>query len=77
MEKASLGRRRLTVLLCGSSAGTCALLMAVVLLAYGSPYNPMWWWVMGAILLASAVLPLALVGAIEWVIDGYRSNPEQ
>lgn len=74
MTMATRGRKRLSVLLCGLSGASCAVLMAAVLLLYGTPYNPFWWWIMAAILLAAFLLPLALVAAIEWVIDGYRDH---
>ncbi len=74
MAAANIGRRRLSLLLCGLSAASCILLMAGVLLFYGTPYNPLWWWIMGAIVVAAAVLPLSLVMAIEWVMAGYRSQ---
>lgn len=48
--------------------------MGAVLLFYGLPYNPMWWWVMAAILAAAFVLPRLLVPVAEWVIDGYRDQ---
>jgi hypothetical protein len=48
--------------------------MAAFLLVYGTPYNPVWWWIMAAILVAAVLLPLSLVPAIEWVIAGYRSD---
>jgi hypothetical protein len=76
MMTATKGRKRLSILLCSLSGVSCAALMAAVLLLYGTPYNPLWWWVMAAILIAAFLLPLALVPAIEWVIDGYRDqNP--
>lgn len=74
MAAANEGRRRLVILLCGSSGITCLVLMAGVLLFYGTPYNPMWWWVMAAILVAAAILPVILVRPIEWVIAGYREE---
>jgi hypothetical protein len=67
------GRRRLALLLCGVSGGTCALMMAAVLLAYGTPYAAKWWIVMAVILAAASTLPRLLVPAIEWVIDGYKT----
>jgi len=75
MATARSGRRRLTILLCGLSGGTCALSMAAFVLLYGKPYNSMWWWVMAAILAASIAVPRALVTAIEWVMEGYRQEP--
>lgn len=59
------------LLLCGASGGLCALAMAAVLVVYGAPYEAMWWWVMGAILLAAFIAPVAIVPLVEWVIEGY------
>lgn len=76
MAMASKGRKRLSILLCGLSGMACIALVAVVLLLYGTPYNPLWWWIMAAIVVAAFLLPLALVSAIEWVMEGYREeNP--
>ena len=75
MPTANTGRRRLTFLLCGLSGVSCTVLMAAVLLLYGFPYDLNWWWAMGGILIASFVLPRALVFAIEWVMEGYRQRP--
>lgn len=75
MATASKGRRRLSILLCGLSGAACIALMAAILLLYGTPYNPLWWWVMAAILVAAFLLPLALVSAIEWVMEGYLEEP--
>lgn len=74
MTKANKGRLRLTVLLCGLSGFSCTILMLAVLLFYGRPYDPTWWWVMGGILAAAFVFPRALVTAIEWVMEGYRQH---
>lgn len=74
MAIASSGRSRLTLLLCGLSGVLCAALMLAVLLFYGKPYDPMWWWVMGGILAAAFILPRGLVAAIEWVMVGYRGQ---
>jgi hypothetical protein len=74
MAMSSKGRQRLSVLLCGLSGTTCAVLMTAFVLFYGAPYNPMWWWVMAAILAAATLLPLCLVPAIEWVMAGYRGD---
>lgn len=73
-QDSGTGRRRLTILLCGLSGAVCALAMAAVLIFYGTPYNDYWWGVMAAILVAAFILPRALVPAIEWVMDGYRSG---
>lgn len=77
MVSVTRGRQRLALLLCGLSVSSCLLLMAAVVLLYGAPYNPIWWWVMAAIVFASLVLPLALVRAIEWVMDGYRRQHDE
>lgn len=74
MTMAKEGRRRLSILLCSLSGISCAVLMVAVLLLYGSPYNSLWWGVMAAVLVAAFLLPLTLVSAIEWVIDGYRDR---
>jgi hypothetical protein len=74
MAMGSKGRQRLSILLCGLSGASCAASMAAFLLFYGTPYNPVWWWIMAAILVAAVLLPLSLVPAIEWVIAGYRSD---
>lgn len=68
----SEGRRRLALLLSATSGGLCALAMAAVLVVYGTPYNPLWWGVMAAVLVAAVLVPRALAPAVEWVIDGYR-----
>lgn len=75
MANATMGRRRLTVLLCGLSGSLCTLLMVAILVLYGRPYDLNWWWVMGGILIASFTLPRLLVYAIEWVVEGYRQQP--
>ncbi|MGF1630433.1 MAG: hypothetical protein ACFCUT_13250 [Kiloniellaceae bacterium] len=74
MTKASKGRVRLSILLCGSSGVSCATLMAAFLVFYGTPYNPIWWGIMAAILVAAILLPLVLVPMIEWVMAGYRDE---
>ncbi len=75
--KAEGGRRRLTVVLSIASGGTCSGAMGAVLYLYGAPYDPLWWWLMAAILAASFVAPaIVVVPAIEWVIAGYRDEGE-
>ena len=55
------------------SVSVAALLMAAVLIVYGTPYNSLWWWVMLGILIAAAILPGFLLGRpIEWIFEGYR-----
>jgi hypothetical protein len=68
------GRRRLKPLLSLLTGGPCAILMALVLLYYGTPYNPVWWFVMPMVLVAAFVLPWLLVRPIEWVIEGYLDD---
>ncbi len=75
-RKHSEGRRRLALLLSAASGTLCALAMIVVLIVYGTPYNPMWWGVMAAILVAAVLVPRALAPAVEWVIEGYREARE-
>ncbi len=70
----SRGRPRLRILLGGLNGGFCLIAMVLVLLLYGTPYDPIWWPVMAAILAAAFLLPSLLVPAIEWVIDGYTSD---
>ena len=74
MAKGNKGRLRLLLFLCGTSGLTCATLMVGVMVFYGTPYDPFWWWVMGAIQLAAIGLPSILVPAIEWVMAGYRQQ---
>jgi predicted lysophospholipase L1 biosynthesis ABC-type transport system permease subunit len=70
----SEGGRRLGLVLGATGGLLCALLMALLLLVYGAPYNDLWWWVMLAILIAAFVVPRLLVGPLEWVFDGYRQD---
>lgn len=77
MVPVKTGRQRLSLLLCGLSVSSCIVLMAAVILLYGAPYNPVWWWVMAAIVFAALVLPLGLVSAIEWVMEGYRRQTDE
>ena len=65
------GRPRLMTLLSILVGGACATAMALVVVLYGTPFNPLWWLVMMAILAASFILPCFGVWAIEWVIEGY------
>ncbi len=68
------GRPRLRILLGTLGGGGCLVAMALVLVLYGAPFNPVWWGVMAAILAAACLLPSLLVPAIEWVIDGYNGE---
>ncbi len=73
-EHSNRGRQRLRLLLGAVSAVLCALAMAAVLVVYGTPYNPLWWWVMGAILAAAFLVVPLLASPIEWVIKGYQER---
>lgn len=72
--RGSIGRRRLGLLLSLLGLLATAGAMVLVLCFYGTPYNPMWWWVMGGALIASFFLPRLLVPAVEWVLEGYRRD---
>ena len=74
MTGSKVGRKRLALVLCAMSGSLCTALMVIVLLVYGTPFNAIWWWVMAGILAAAWLLPIALVGPIEWVIAGYREQ---
>ena len=67
-------RQRLRLLLGAISGGICFFAMAMVLVVYGTPYDPLWWFVMVGILITAFLGPSLLVRPIEWVIEGYREN---
>lgn len=69
-----VGPRRLGLVLSLLFGGLCVASMAVVLVIYGLPYNPLWWGVMVAIQVAAFVVPPLAVPAVDWVIDGYRQD---
>ncbi|MFQ5467647.1 MAG: hypothetical protein ACE5DS_05865 [Kiloniellaceae bacterium] len=69
-----VGRQRLRFLLMGLGGTSCALAMALVLVLYGTPYNPIWWWVMGAILLAACAVSGLLAPVVEWALVGYLQD---
>ncbi|HTZ81327.1 MAG TPA: hypothetical protein VMC10_25680 [Stellaceae bacterium] len=67
----SKGRWRLQIVL-GTLGGIgYVALMALVLKINGAPYNPRWWWVMAAILVAILMAPRLLAPPLEWIIEGY------
>ena len=68
------GRKRLRVLLCATSGLACAAAMAIFMSLHGLPYDPIWWWVMGLILVLASILPRWYALAVEWVIAGYRAD---
>lgn len=76
MSKLSInkGRPRLRVLLGALSGGACLVAMALLLVFYGTPYDPVWWAVMAAALAAACLLPSLFIPAIEWVIEGYSAD---
>ena len=65
------GRRRLRLALSGLGGGSCAVAMVLVLVFYGTPYNPMWWAVMAAILVGCALVAALCAPLVEWIIAGY------
>ena len=71
------GRRRLRLLLSGLGGLSCAAAMAMVLVFYGLPFNPMWWWVMAVTLLAAFVVPTFFAPVIEWVVAGYLRGSDK
>ena len=70
------GRRRLRLTLVSLSGGLCSVLMIVVLLVYGTPYNPLWWPIMAVILVAAWVGPWLIVPLLDWVLRGYLESGE-
>ncbi|MCZ6860760.1 MAG: hypothetical protein O7I42_10875 [Alphaproteobacteria bacterium] len=68
------GSRRLRILSSLAGGGLCAISLAMVLVFYGMPYDPIWWLVMALIILASFVVPCFFVRPIEWVIEGYLAD---
>ena len=70
-EHSNRGRQRLRLLLSALNGSLCALAMATVLVLYGTPYDSLWWWVMGAVLAAAFLVAPLFVFPIEWVIKGY------
>ncbi len=73
-EHSNRGRQRLRLLLGAVSAVLCAFAMAAVLVFYGTPYDPLWWWVMGAIQVAAFFVAPLFATPIEWVIKGYQEH---
>ena len=73
-EHSRTGRRRLMLVLSLLGGGACLVAMGLVLVFYGTPYNPIWWWVMGAVLVAASLLSCLLAHPIEWVMRGYRGE---
>jgi hypothetical protein len=61
-------------LLSSLSGGLATLGVALVLLAYKLPYDPIWWFALGAFVLGAFILPPLLAPAIEWVMRGYAED---
>ena len=70
------GPRRLGLLLSSGSGLLCLAMMGVVLAAYGTPFNPIWWVVMAAIALTAIVVPWLVLPLVDWVVAGYRADVE-
>ncbi len=68
------GRQRLSIVVGAVCGTTCLVAMAVVLVVYGAPYQPVWWWVMAAILAVSCLLGRIVAPAVEWVLEGYLED---
>jgi hypothetical protein len=68
------GRRRLRMLLSFLFGGVTLLAVVLVLIGYRLPYNPIWWLVLGSIVMVAFLTPLLLVPAIEWVMEGYAEE---
>lgn len=73
----AIGRRRARIAFGVLGGVASAGAMALVLIFYGQPYDPVWWWVMGGILIAAVVVPVGLVPVFDWVMDGYLKGPER
>ena len=71
------GRRRFRLVSVSLSGGLCTLFMVVVLIVYGTPYNPVWWPVMAVILAASFVGPALVAPLFEWVLKGYLQGQDR
>ncbi len=65
------GRRRLSIFV-GTICGAGSMItMALVIIIYGAPYDPIWWAVMAAILVVCCLLGRIIAPAVEWVLEGY------
>ena len=59
------------LVLVGLGGASSAAAMAIVLVFYGTPYNPVWWVAMAGVLVFSAAVATLFAPIIEWVIAGY------
>ena len=71
------GRRRLRMLLSFLFGGGALFAVVLVLVGYRLPYNPVWWLVLGLIVMGAFLAPLLLVPAIEWVMEGYAEDQKK
>jgi RsiW-degrading membrane proteinase PrsW (M82 family) len=77
VRRSEKGRRRLRMLLSFLFGGATLFTVVLVLIGYKAPYNPIWWLVLGAIVMGAFLAPLLLVPAIEWVMEGYAEDKER
>jgi hypothetical protein len=70
------GTRRLRIGLGALAVFGCAVTYIVIIVLHGPPFWAGWWVVMAALLAASFLLGRALAPLLEWIIAGYRSEPE-
>jgi hypothetical protein len=74
LKPSKTGRRRLRALLSFLFGGLATFAVALVLLGYKLPYDPVWWLILGLVVLGAFLAPLLLVPAIEWVMRGYAEE---
>lgn len=77
LKPTTRGRRRLRMLLSFLFGGVTLLAVVLVLIGYRLPYNPIWWLVLGGIVMGAFLAPLLLVPAVEWVMEGYAEEEER
>ena len=65
------GRRRISIVVGAVSGAGCLVTMALMVIIYGAPYNPVWWAVMAVILTVCCLLGRIVAPAVEWVLQGY------
>jgi hypothetical protein len=70
------GTRRLSIGLGCLAVIGCAVAYGLIVALHGPPFWAGWWVVMAAILAASFLLGRVLAPLLEWIIAGYRADPE-
>lgn len=70
------GTRRLSVGLGALAVIGCAVTYALIVILHGPPFWIGWWIVMAVVLAASFLLGRVLAPLLEWIIAGYRAEPE-